>query len=145
MISGKMFIYMVMMIIIQLVFGSIDLYFALSEPHSACMDNEANILVVRSWFKNMGIIQLIMSAVLGLTLASFLMGCVPFEISSKIMIAAMMVSALAIVVWTVVELLLFWYVIADQCSGLFYLYSFLLAISNGYKVISSCCCSGNNR
>ena len=130
--------------IIQIPFAIFNLYFAYNKPESSCMDNPHNDYVLRPWLMTMGKWQLIVVIGIGLPLILKRMGCLRLEEMVCLWGCAACIAIITGFVWRVVEILLFFNVIKDNCDGSVYAYGFILAVFDIFFFFKCCCgcCEG---
>ena len=111
-------------------FTIVQLYYSYNEPVSICMDQGDSGLVVRPWFRGIGITECVIDA--GFLLSIMLLCCMKessscFECTWILMILAAVIKT---IVWAVASNLLFDRRIKEQCDGSIYAFGLAVAIIN---------------
>ena len=125
----------------QIPFTLCYLIYASNEPHSQCMDRVVSGLAVRPWFWGIGITDIVILAMFLITVPVLCCDCYRrcFSVMSCLWISTLVAAVIKILIWAIVDIVMFVKVVQPYCSGGIYAFNLASLIQNGLILVSCPC------
>ena len=108
-----------------------NLVFAYTEPHSVCMDAYHTGVAVRPWLMGMGYSDLCLMIILLVPIITLKLGWCSSDMFAYFEIPILIVWVIKMIIWLIVEIVLFIGGISKYCHGSIYSYALAQMIING--------------
>ena len=126
--------------VIQFIFGFFNLYFAITQPESLCMDEDYNSYILRPWLLYIGKVEMFIFLGLALPLLLYKLNFLPsLQCLTCCWCLPLIIAAIKTIVWMVVILQLYFNVIKNHCDGSVYAYGLILTVLSIMDILRICC------
>ena len=143
-VSAMMLCPIICAICCLLPFTICNIVFALTQPHSVCMDTLHSGLAVRPWFLGIGITEIVLMVLMVMPVLLYNCGVWDLITMMKMWGYVNVLNMVKTFIWVIVIIIMFSTGISKFCHGSIYTYGLVLTILSSLYLLLLCCqCMAN--